>query len=215
MKLEHLMEYTITLTNPPDDTPEGPYGTRRIYTFTGGSFEGPRLSGRILPSGGDWLLRGGDGIGRVDHRASLETDDGAQIYLQLYGINRTEPTHSPRPPSPPRPIPLPRHRAKSATRARTRCGAPRRRTQRCARSSREAGVMAGASSSLHHGYRSVYGGQNPASRFPSVLAWTRARNYSSASLTTRQLGFSGSPSGNSMRQKIVPWAWLTVSSQFG
>ena len=97
MKLEHLMEYAITLTYPRDDTPVGPYGHRRILNFTGGSFEGPRLKGKILPPGGDWLLRGADGIGRVDYRATLETDDGAQIYLQLHGISRTDPTRPPRP----------------------------------------------------------------------------------------------------------------------
>ena len=97
MKLEFLMKYVITLTYPPDVTPVGPHGNRRIFNFTGGDFEGPRLKGKILPSGGDGLLRGTDGIGRLDYRATLETDDGAQIYLQLYGITRDDPTRS-RPP---------------------------------------------------------------------------------------------------------------------
>ncbi len=92
MKLEFLMEYTITLNYPPPVNPDGPFGNRRIYTFTGGSFEGPELKGKVLPSGGDWLLRGADGIGRVDYRATLETGDGAQIYLQLYGIVRADPS---------------------------------------------------------------------------------------------------------------------------
>ena len=69
MKLEFLMEYTITLTFPPSDTPVGPFGNRRIYIFTGGSFEGPKLKGKILPSGGDWYLRDANGIGHVDYRA--------------------------------------------------------------------------------------------------------------------------------------------------
>ena len=43
------------------------------------------------------MLRGADGIGRVDYRATLETDDGAQIYLQLYGIVRNDRTRPPRP----------------------------------------------------------------------------------------------------------------------
>ena len=97
MKLEYLMEYTINLAFPPADTPVGPLGTRRIHTFTGGSFEGPELKGKILPSGGDWLLRSADGVGRVDYRATLETDDGAQIYLQLYGIVRGDPSRRARP----------------------------------------------------------------------------------------------------------------------
>jgi len=91
MKLELLMEYTIALTYPPSETPEGPLGNRRIYTFTGGSFEGPRLRGKFLPSGGDWLLRDSFGVGHVDYRASLETDDGALIYMELLGLNREDP----------------------------------------------------------------------------------------------------------------------------
>src|SRR5262245_29878894 len=33
-----------------------PHGIRTIVPVTGGDFEGPRLRGRILPGGGDWLL---------------------------------------------------------------------------------------------------------------------------------------------------------------
>ena len=97
MKLEYLMEYAITLEYPPDDTPEGPYGNRRVFTFTGGSFEGPRLKGKIVPPGGDRYLRRADWIGHVDYRATLKTDDGAQIYLQLFGITRADPTRPTRP----------------------------------------------------------------------------------------------------------------------
>ena len=43
------------------------------------------------------MLRDADGIGRVDYRATLETDYGTQIYLQLYGIVRDDPTRPPRP----------------------------------------------------------------------------------------------------------------------
>ena len=41
MKLEYLMEYAITLAYPPPTTPVGPHGNRRIFAFTGGSFDGP------------------------------------------------------------------------------------------------------------------------------------------------------------------------------
>ena len=32
-----------------------------------------------------------DGVGHVDYRASLETDDGASIYMQLDGLSREDP----------------------------------------------------------------------------------------------------------------------------
>ncbi len=84
-KLEYLMTFKADL-KPPVDVGGGPSGTRQIYDVTGGSFEGPRLKGSVLASGGDWLLMGSDGVGRLDVRATLETDDGARIYVQYYGV---------------------------------------------------------------------------------------------------------------------------------
>ena len=84
-KLEYLMTYRADL-KPPADVGTGPFGSRQVYDVTGGQFEGPRLKGQIIPSGGDWLLVGADGIGRLDVRATFETDDGARIYMQYYGV---------------------------------------------------------------------------------------------------------------------------------
>src|SRR6185295_15517291 len=33
-----------------------PYGVRSFVPVTGGDFEGPRLRGKVLSGGGDWLL---------------------------------------------------------------------------------------------------------------------------------------------------------------
>lgn len=70
----------------PVDVGAGPAGARRIFDVTGGSFEGPRLSGRVLPSGGDWLLVGNDGVGRLDVRLTLATEDDAFMYVQYHGV---------------------------------------------------------------------------------------------------------------------------------
>lgn len=83
--LEPLLEYYATL-KPPAVVGTGPFGSRQIFDVVGGEFHGARLRGRILPSGGDWLLLGADGIGRLDVRATLETDDGALIYVAYYGV---------------------------------------------------------------------------------------------------------------------------------
>ncbi|MBW2422363.1 MAG: DUF3237 domain-containing protein [Deltaproteobacteria bacterium] len=61
-----------------------PYGNRVIGNLAGGAFEGPRLRGTVLPSGGDWGLFRPDGTLGVDGRCCLETDDGALIYA-IYG----------------------------------------------------------------------------------------------------------------------------------
>ena len=58
---------------------------------------------------------------------------------------------------------------------------------------------------------SVYGGGSRVSTSP----WVHRPGFSSERRTTRQRGFSGSPSGSSMRQKIVPLGCSAVSSQFG
>ena len=85
MKLVHLMTYRADL-NPPVEVGKGPFGTRSIFDVTGGSAEGPRLRGRLLASGGDWLLLDEGGIGRLDVRGTLETDDGAHIYVHYHGV---------------------------------------------------------------------------------------------------------------------------------
>ena len=85
MKLEPLMTIQADL-KPPADLGTGPYGTRLVFDVTGGHFEGARLRGTILPSGGDWLLLDAEGAGHLDVRITLETDDGARIYVQYYGV---------------------------------------------------------------------------------------------------------------------------------
>jgi hypothetical protein len=84
-ELEYLMTYRADLEEPVV-IGSVPSGTRQIFDVKGGSFEGPRLKGRLLPSGADWLLIGTDGVGRLDVRGTLETEDGAHIYLQYFGV---------------------------------------------------------------------------------------------------------------------------------
>jgi hypothetical protein len=70
----------------PLDLGRVPHGQRRIIDITGGAFSGPRLSGRILPGGADWQIVRGDGIVEVDARYTLETHDGALIYISNWGL---------------------------------------------------------------------------------------------------------------------------------
>jgi hypothetical protein len=84
MKLAPLM--TLHVVSKPIEIGTGPQGTRTIFNVTGGTFHGARLRGTVLPSGGDWLLVDSEGVGRLDVRITLETEDGARIYVQYYGI---------------------------------------------------------------------------------------------------------------------------------
>ena len=64
-----------------------PLGTRRILHAKRGSFLGPRLRGRILPGGGDWVLARRDGVAQLDIRFALRTDDDELIYSMAEGIS--------------------------------------------------------------------------------------------------------------------------------
>jgi Protein of unknown function (DUF3237) len=71
---------------PPLDIGPGPFGHRMIFEVTEGVVEGERLSGVMHSGGGEWFLAGPDGFGRVDVRAQVTTDDGANIYFQYFGL---------------------------------------------------------------------------------------------------------------------------------
>ena len=61
-------------------------GERAIFPVVGGTFEGPRLRGRVLPHGADWVIWRSDGAMVIDVRTALETDDGALISMQYVGL---------------------------------------------------------------------------------------------------------------------------------
>jgi hypothetical protein len=65
---------------------ETPSGNRRIGLVTGGTFEGPKLRGKVLPGGADWIMVRNDGVTTLDVRIVLESDDGAMIGLQYRGL---------------------------------------------------------------------------------------------------------------------------------
>ena len=82
--MEFLYEITAQLDSPLV-IGENPHGNRQIVPVTGGTFEGPRLKGEVLPGGGEWLLVRSDGVGELDTRITLQTDDGAHIYETFRG----------------------------------------------------------------------------------------------------------------------------------
>ena len=90
MKLASLFRAEITLA-PPQELGESPLGRRRIIGIIGGRFDGERLSGRVLPGGADWQVIRADGVADLDARYTLETSDGALIYVRNRGYR-----HGPR-----------------------------------------------------------------------------------------------------------------------
>lgn len=90
IELRPLMRVTVTL-EAIRDLGDTPLGRRRIIGITGGSFAGPRLSGRVLPGGADWQVIRADGVAFLDARYTLETSDGALIYVNNRGYRHGPP----------------------------------------------------------------------------------------------------------------------------
>jgi len=83
--LEYVGSYTAFLKPPLQAG--GPFGKRMFFEATGGDFRAASgARGKILTGGGDWLLVGPDGWGRLDVRAQVQMDDGAVLYVQYYGL---------------------------------------------------------------------------------------------------------------------------------
>lgn len=88
--LHYLMQVTVTLA-PALLVGTMAVGTRRIINITGGHFTGQTLTGEpltgeVLPGGADWQLVRPDGVALLDARYTLQTVDGALIYVQNRGI---------------------------------------------------------------------------------------------------------------------------------
>jgi len=85
-ELEHICSIKATLKNPPEVIGPTPEGLRLNVYITGGEVWGPRLNGRLRPVGADWLTIRSDGVGVLDIRATMETEDGALIYVAYQGL---------------------------------------------------------------------------------------------------------------------------------
>jgi hypothetical protein len=90
LRLQALFKADIELA-PAQELGAGPHGRRRIIAITGGRFFGERLSGRVLPGGADWQVIRADGVAELDARYTLETADGALVYVRNRGFRHGPP----------------------------------------------------------------------------------------------------------------------------
>ncbi|MDR5905306.1 DUF3237 domain-containing protein [Franzmannia qiaohouensis] len=67
-------------------------GRRRIIPILGGTFDGPRLAGEVLPGGADWQSIRADGCAEVMARYTLRTAQGSLIEVENRGVR-----HAPEP----------------------------------------------------------------------------------------------------------------------
>lgn len=84
LPVEHLFDMHVDLL--PAQPIATSMGIRMTFVTTGGSIDGPQLRGEVLPGGGDWLMVGSDGVGRVDVRATLRAHDDALIHYEARGV---------------------------------------------------------------------------------------------------------------------------------
>ncbi|KAF2219601.1 hypothetical protein BDZ85DRAFT_268714 [Elsinoe ampelina] len=87
-KLEYVFTLNVDLA-PPVDYGSTSTGDRRFIPITGGTFSGPKLSGRILPGGGDWNNVRSDGVVHVYAKYSIQADDGTIISITNEGYGRS------------------------------------------------------------------------------------------------------------------------------
>ena len=85
LPVEHLFTMHALLA-PAVVVPDGPNGTRVMITVTGGTATGPRINGELLAGGGDWVTMRANGVGQLDVRLTIKTDDDAIIYVEYRGL---------------------------------------------------------------------------------------------------------------------------------
>ena len=79
------------LIAPPQDLGVMDGIRRRFIPITGGTVAGPRLTGRVLPGGGDWQGIGPDGLARIEARYTIEAEDGTLIGVTNPGVRHGPP----------------------------------------------------------------------------------------------------------------------------
>ncbi|QEH34989.1 hypothetical protein OJF2_35340 [Aquisphaera giovannonii] len=84
-RLEYVYTAHVGIAKPVDfgDTPDG---HRRVIPITGGTFEGPKIRGLVLPGGADWNLSRSDGATVVEASYYMKTDDGVVIRITNAGV---------------------------------------------------------------------------------------------------------------------------------
>jgi hypothetical protein len=86
LKSAFLLDLVLDLNSPQA---VGPVltGTRLVFPFKDGTVKGDKINGKIIGPGADWGLVPDSTTFKVDVRCTIETDDGALIYMTYSGYN--------------------------------------------------------------------------------------------------------------------------------
>ncbi len=86
LETEHLFSYGIRFRAAPEVIGMLPEGLRINVYYGGGTAKGPRVVGSFRPVGAGRLVLRRDGVGILESRATIETNDGAVIETSLSGM---------------------------------------------------------------------------------------------------------------------------------
>ncbi len=84
--LTEFVYEAVVAIDAPIDVGATPLGRRRYIPITGGTLQGPRLRGVVLPGGADWQTDRSDGVTEADALYSIRTDDGTVIIVRNQGV---------------------------------------------------------------------------------------------------------------------------------
>ena len=85
LKSEFLMDLIL------ETQPAISIGPRTVVAVSGGTFEGPKLRGKVVSPGADWPLVMSPTLRILDVRTVLVTDDDQRIYMTYRGVIHTPP----------------------------------------------------------------------------------------------------------------------------
>ncbi|MBO9732127.1 MAG: DUF3237 domain-containing protein [Chitinophaga sp.] len=86
LKSAFLFDLELSL-NPPQVIGPVLTGTRLIFPFKSGAIKGDNINGKIIDCGGEWGLKVDSNTFKMDVRATIQTDDGALIYITYTGYS--------------------------------------------------------------------------------------------------------------------------------
>jgi hypothetical protein len=86
-----LLFYGDLTLDMPQNIGAGPHGNRQIIRVVSGKVDGPRIKGTTLPMSGDWLLLRPDGVGELNVRCTIKTDDEQLLFMHYRGLMHARP----------------------------------------------------------------------------------------------------------------------------
>jgi Protein of unknown function (DUF3237) len=89
-RMPFSVDYLATITIPlkePETIGQTPEGIKVNWYWSPGEgvVAGPKVTGKVRHIGGDWMTIRRDGVGLMDVRATIETNDGALLFVEYPG----------------------------------------------------------------------------------------------------------------------------------